>query len=70
MARYTALDYYEGKEVLAENDDLNVVYEAALTRIADTDGECNVGILDNYTVPMNNLPFVAIEQYGEEEDED
>ena len=70
MARYAALDFCDGGEVLAESDDLNIVYEAILTRIADTDGECNVGILDNYTAPMPNHSFIAIEPYGEEEDED
>ena len=67
MSRYVVKDRYDFDETLIETDDLNVAYEAALTRIADTDGECTVGIYDMQTAPYPT-DVVCVVQWGEEEE--
>lgn len=66
MARYVVKDLYDYDETLVETDDLNIAYEAALTRLADTDGECSVSIRDMQTAPYP-IYVVGIEQWGEED---
>lgn len=69
MARFTAIDVYVIYEVLAETDDLNVAYSAALQRMKDTDGECAVVIQDSETVPVGGyMEYIAVDFYGEEDE--
>lgn len=66
MVRYVVKDKYDFDETLVETDDLNIAYEAALTRIADTDGECAVEIYDMQTAPYP-VDSVLVVQWGEED---
>lgn len=66
MSRYIVMDWYDFDETLVETDDLNVAYEAALTRMADTDGECDIEIRDMQTAAFPGGGSVPIDLYGED----
>lgn len=66
MLRYVVKDMYDFDETLIETDDLNVAYEAALTRMADTDGDCHVEIRDMLTAEFPGSCSVSIDLYGED----
>jgi len=71
MARYVVIDWYDYQELLLETDDLNKAYAAALQRMADTDGECDISIRDTQTAPFpNNCGGLMVAFFGEDEDED
>lgn len=66
MKRFIVKDMYDFDETLIETDDLIEAYEAALTRMADTDGECYVEIRDMQTASFPGSASVSIDFYGED----
>lgn len=68
MTRFVVKDFYDFDETLVETNDLNIAYKAALQRIADTDGECDVEIRDTIVTPFPFFSGFSITFWGEEED--
>ena len=62
--RFEVVDYYDFREVLYIGDSIESAYIAACQRIDDTDGECDVTILD-YNRSIGNLAIFAEGEDGE-----
>ena len=67
MKRFELVDYYEGIDLLITSDSKNECMEYARQFVKDTDGECDLLLVDNKdksnTVDLN---YLINEYYGEE----
>lgn len=68
MARYVVKDIFKFEETLIETDDLNIAYDTAVTRIANTGGKCAVSIQDMQTPPysISSVCEIVIQQWKED----